>query len=75
MTSPAGHYYRDRSSVTDLMSDRYLKDPHAGVYVRGRSRCIPLDEIVAVKRCSLNFLDEAELEDLMAEAQIMAKYR
>ena len=34
-----------------------------------------MDEIVAVKRCNLHFLDEAELEGLMEEAKIMSKYR
>ena len=37
-----------------------------------RARCLPFDEIVAIKRCSLNCL-ECELAHLMEEAVLMAR--
>jgi hypothetical protein len=39
-----------------------------------RALCIPLHEVVAIKRCSLASL-EAQLDELMQETQLMARYR
>ena len=46
---------------------------HNGVFI-SRARCLPLDEIVAIKRCNLNCL-ECELVHLMEEAVLMASYK